>query len=209
MAQMLGISNKQEDTKKDQGSGQRIRRILEVKANDDFTLECEMENGEFYLYDMFFINTTEGEVTKPLKNIRMFQQSLLELKHILYHAALPGFYFNGRGGMEKYKTRRNLRNPVGWFYNAMKSEGGYVASSDGFISEEEKIKKDGVKLREQESMQKQKQKELELERKRLEELETAIKAKKDKLEEAGIDTTKPPLPNVKNVREASFRPELN
>ena len=24
----------------------KLRRIFEVKANDDFTLECEMENGE-------------------------------------------------------------------------------------------------------------------------------------------------------------------
>ena len=55
-----------------------IRRILEVKANNDFTLECEMENGEIYLYDMSFINTTEGEVTKPLRNINIFKQVWLD-----------------------------------------------------------------------------------------------------------------------------------
>ena len=39
-----------------------------------FTLECEMENGEIYLYEYVFFNTTEGEVTKPLRNIKVFNK---------------------------------------------------------------------------------------------------------------------------------------
>ena len=55
-----------------------IREIVEVRANDDFTLECEMENGEIYLYDMSFINTEEGETTEPLRDIRIFKEVWLD-----------------------------------------------------------------------------------------------------------------------------------
>ena len=51
-----------------------LREIVKVKVNDDFTLECEMENGEVYLYDMSFINTESGEVTGPLRDINLFKQ---------------------------------------------------------------------------------------------------------------------------------------
>ncbi|MCY4523420.1 MAG: DUF2442 domain-containing protein [Halobacteriovoraceae bacterium] len=51
-----------------------IRKILDVKANDDFTLECEMENGEIYKYDMSFVHKESGEVIEPLRNIELFKQ---------------------------------------------------------------------------------------------------------------------------------------
>ena len=57
-------------------------------------------------------------------------------------------------------------------------------------------------------MQKQKQNALEFERKRLEALEDEIKAKKDSLEEAGINTTKP-LPDPRNTERPSFNLGVN
>ena len=38
----------------------KIREIIDVKANDDFTLECAMDNGEVYLYDMSYLKDYEG-----------------------------------------------------------------------------------------------------------------------------------------------------
>ena len=55
-----------------------VRKIIDVKANDNFTLDCEMENGEIYLYDMSFINTESGEVTDPLRDVNLFKQVWLE-----------------------------------------------------------------------------------------------------------------------------------
>ena len=55
-----------------------IRKVLDVKANDDFTLECEMENGEIYLYDMSFILSRAGDIFKPLRDINAFQEVWLE-----------------------------------------------------------------------------------------------------------------------------------
>ena len=55
-----------------------LREIVRVKANDDFTLECEMENGEIYLYDLSFINTTDGDVTNALRDINLFKQVWLD-----------------------------------------------------------------------------------------------------------------------------------
>ena len=40
---------------KNQRGRQMIRKILDVIANDDFTLICEMENGEIYKYDMSYV----------------------------------------------------------------------------------------------------------------------------------------------------------
>ena len=50
-----------------------IRTIVEVKAMDDFTLECEMENGEVYRYDMSFINKENGEMIESLRDVKMFK----------------------------------------------------------------------------------------------------------------------------------------
>ena len=56
----------------------RIRKILEVKTNDDFTLECEMENGEVYCYDMSFIKNEKGSMIEPLKNINFLKKAFIE-----------------------------------------------------------------------------------------------------------------------------------
>ena len=55
-----------------------IRKIFEVKANDDFTLECEMENGEVYLYDMSFLKEDEGPMVQSLKDINYFKRVWLD-----------------------------------------------------------------------------------------------------------------------------------
>ena len=51
-----------------------IRKVLDVTANDNFTLICEMENGEIYEYDMSFVNEEEGEVIEPLREIGLFKK---------------------------------------------------------------------------------------------------------------------------------------
>ena len=55
-----------------------LRRIYNVKANDNFTLECEMENGEVYLYDMSYIQKEPGEVIEPLRDIKIFKEVWIE-----------------------------------------------------------------------------------------------------------------------------------
>ena len=55
-----------------------LRRIYHVKANDNFTLECEMENGEIYLYDMSYIQKESGEVIQPLRDINVFKEVWIE-----------------------------------------------------------------------------------------------------------------------------------
>ena len=55
-----------------------LRRIYDVKANDDFTLKCEMENGEVYLYDMSYILKKPGKVTEPLRDIKAFKEVWIE-----------------------------------------------------------------------------------------------------------------------------------
>ena len=49
-----------------------IREIVKVVANPDYTLECTMENGERYIYDMSFVHKEEGEVIEPLRDIQCF-----------------------------------------------------------------------------------------------------------------------------------------
>ena len=56
-----------------------LRKIVQVKANDDYTLECEMENGEVYLYDMSFVCEEKGEILIPFKSINFFKQVVIEV----------------------------------------------------------------------------------------------------------------------------------
>ena len=55
-----------------------IRDIVAVKAFDDFTLECEMDNGEVYRYDMSFVKGRMGEAIKPLSDIKIFKSVWIE-----------------------------------------------------------------------------------------------------------------------------------
>ena len=56
-----------------------IRKVIGVKAKDDFTLECEMENGDIYLYDMSFVKNDGGPMAQPLKELRFFKRLWIEL----------------------------------------------------------------------------------------------------------------------------------
>ena len=53
-------------------------KVVEVKAMDDFTLECVMSNGDVYKYDMSFLQEREGEVTRPLRDVKLFKQVWIE-----------------------------------------------------------------------------------------------------------------------------------
>ncbi|MCY4524496.1 MAG: DUF2442 domain-containing protein, partial [Halobacteriovoraceae bacterium] len=49
------------------------------KVNDNFTLECEMENGEIYKYDMsYLIDYEGGPMIQPLKEISYFKKVFLD-----------------------------------------------------------------------------------------------------------------------------------
>ena len=55
-----------------------IREVIGVKANDDFTLECEMENGEVFLYDLSSVKEATGEMVQPLKDIDYFKKVFVD-----------------------------------------------------------------------------------------------------------------------------------
>ena len=55
-----------------------IREVISVKANDDFTLECKMENGEVYKYDLSCVKETTGEMVQPLKDINFFKRVFVD-----------------------------------------------------------------------------------------------------------------------------------
>lgn len=52
--------------------------IVRVKAMDDHTLECEMENGDVYKYDMSFVKNSTGSAIKPLADINVFKNVYIE-----------------------------------------------------------------------------------------------------------------------------------
>ena len=59
-----------------------IRKMLDIKAKDNFTLECLMENGEIYIYDMSFLKDYKGgPMIQPLKDINYFKQVFLDYGH--------------------------------------------------------------------------------------------------------------------------------
>ena len=49
----------------------RLRQVIGVKANG-FTLECEMENGELFRYDMSFVLKEEGPHGCTFKRSKFF-----------------------------------------------------------------------------------------------------------------------------------------
>ena len=55
-----------------------ILDIVRVKAMDDHTLECELENGDVYKYDMAFVKNRTGDAVKPLTDINIFKNVYIE-----------------------------------------------------------------------------------------------------------------------------------
>ena len=56
----------------------RLRKIIKAKAKN-FFVECEMENGEVYEYDMSFVLEEEGVMIEPLRNRDFFEKVFIEL----------------------------------------------------------------------------------------------------------------------------------
>ena len=78
--EMLEIGSEWRETYTNRGNRKMkmIRKLLDLKVNDDFTLECEMENGEMYLYDMSSIKNANGEMVEPLKDINYFKKVVID-----------------------------------------------------------------------------------------------------------------------------------
>ena len=55
-----------------------MRKIINVKALY-FILECEMENGEVFQYDMNYVKSENSPMISPLKDLDFFQKVFLEL----------------------------------------------------------------------------------------------------------------------------------
>ncbi len=56
----------------------RLRKIIRAKARD-FFIECEMENGEVYEYDMSFVLEEEGIMIEPLRDRDFLKKVFIEL----------------------------------------------------------------------------------------------------------------------------------
>ena len=67
----------------------KIRRIVDVRAAEGFTLRCEMENGDVYKYDMLNITEGPGPMVLPLREFYFFEQVYLSK---FGHLAWPNGY---------------------------------------------------------------------------------------------------------------------
>ena len=72
---------------KDQYVGD-LRDIVDVQVCDDFILECEMDNGEIYRYDMSFVLKRDGEIFIPLHDINVFKEVWIEYGAIEWPSGL-------------------------------------------------------------------------------------------------------------------------
>lgn len=55
-----------------------MRKILTVKVIN-FIIECELENGDIYQYDMSFIKKSKGPMLNELKEHSLFNKVFIEL----------------------------------------------------------------------------------------------------------------------------------
>lgn len=55
-----------------------MRKITNVKVLNDFVLECTMDNGEVYKYDMSFVLGESAEMLIPLQNPSSFHKVFIE-----------------------------------------------------------------------------------------------------------------------------------
>ena len=56
----------------------RVRKIIKARAKD-FLIECEMENGEIYEYDMSFVLEETGIMIEPLRDKDFLKKVFIEL----------------------------------------------------------------------------------------------------------------------------------
>lgn len=54
-----------------------MRKIIKVCVKNDL-IECEMENGDVFEFDMSFIRARKTEMTEPLLDKNFFQQVFIE-----------------------------------------------------------------------------------------------------------------------------------
>ena len=55
-----------------------IRKILRATPKDDYSVICEMDNGEVYLFDMSFVNNENGSMILPLRDLKFFKNVWIE-----------------------------------------------------------------------------------------------------------------------------------
>ncbi len=60
-----------------------MRKVTAVKTFDSY-LECEMENGDIYKYDMSYIHVELAEMTKPLMDKDFFKNAYIELGSVAW-----------------------------------------------------------------------------------------------------------------------------
>jgi len=53
-------------------------KLRRVKALENYTLECEFENGETAVYDMHYVLEKSTPMLDPLKDIEVFKGVFLE-----------------------------------------------------------------------------------------------------------------------------------
>jgi hypothetical protein len=55
-----------------------MRRIIKVDAFEHY-LECEIDNGDLFRFDMSYVLKNDGEMIMPLKNLLFFKKVFIEL----------------------------------------------------------------------------------------------------------------------------------
>jgi hypothetical protein len=56
-----------------------MKKIINVKALNDFALECTMDNGDVFRYDMSFVLDGPGEMLTALRKPSHFKKVFIEL----------------------------------------------------------------------------------------------------------------------------------
>ena len=55
-----------------------MKNVTHVKA-EDFSLICELDDGNIYRYDMSFVQKKSGSAIDPLKDVNFFKKVFIEL----------------------------------------------------------------------------------------------------------------------------------
>ena len=60
-----------------------MKKIIRVEALEHF-LECEMDNGDTFKFDMSFVLKSEGEMVQALRDLSFFKKVFIELGAITW-----------------------------------------------------------------------------------------------------------------------------
>jgi hypothetical protein len=60
-----------------------MKKIVKVEAFEHY-LECEIDNGDLFRFDMLFVLKSEGEMTEALKDLAFFKKVYIELGAITW-----------------------------------------------------------------------------------------------------------------------------